>query len=101
MRRRSSLLVRSVTMNSGYPHPIIAREGWLFVGISATVALALSLAGWWFVAVPVWLIVVFIVQFFRDPPRVVPLQAKAILAPAHGRFMVVEKSQDPYLDREA
>src|SRR6266851_4727816 len=88
-------------MNSGYPHPIIAREGWLFVAISATVALALSLAGWWLAAVPAWLIVAFIVQFFRDPPRVVPSQPNAVLSPADGRVMVVEKARDPYLDREA
>src|SRR6202171_2326814 len=88
-------------MNSGYPHPIIAREGWLFVAISATVALALSLAGWWLAAVPVWLIVVFIAQFFRDPPRAVPSQPNAVLSPADGRVMVVEKTRDPYLDREA
>ncbi|HVS55750.1 MAG TPA: phosphatidylserine decarboxylase, partial [Casimicrobiaceae bacterium] len=87
-------------MNSGYPHPIIAREGWLFVAISATVALALSVAGWWLAAVPVWLLV-FIVQFFRDPPRAVPSQPNAVLSPADGRVMVVEKTRDPYLDREA
>src|SRR6202162_5244221 len=88
-------------MNDRYPHPIIAREGWLFVAISAAVALALSLAGWWLAALPVWLIMVFIVQFFRDPPRVVPSQPNAVLSPADGRVMVVEKARDPYLDRDA
>jgi phosphatidylserine decarboxylase len=88
-------------MNDRYPHPIIAREGWPFVAISTLVALALSIAGWWFAAVPVWLIVVFIVQFFRDPPRPVPSQPNAILSPADGRVLVVEKAHDPYLDRDA
>jgi phosphatidylserine decarboxylase len=88
-------------MSNPYPHPIIAREGWLFVAISAAVALALSLAGWWLVALPVWLVVVFIVQFFRDPPRVVPSQPNAVLSPADGRVVVVEKARDPYLDRDA
>jgi len=88
-------------MSNPYPHPIIAREGWLFVAISAAVALALSLAGWWLVALPVWLVVVFIVQFFRDPPRVVPSQPNAVLSPADGRVVVVEKTRDPYLDRDA
>ena len=80
---------------------MIAREGWPFVAISTLVALALSIAGWWFVAVPVWLIVVFIVQFFRDPPRPVPSQPDAVLSPADGRVLVVEKARDPYLDRDA
>ena len=88
-------------MNNPYPHPIIAREGWPFVAISTVVALALSLAGWWLAALPVWLIVVFIVQFFRDPPRVVPSQPNAVLSPADGRIVVVEKARDPYLDRDA
>ena len=88
-------------MNDRYPHPMIAREGWPYIGISALIALALSIAGWWLAAVPVWLIVVFVVQFFRDPPRVVPSQNNAILSPADGRVVVVEKARDPYLDRDA
>ena len=88
-------------MNNRYPHPIIAREGWPFVAISAAVALALTLAGWWLAALPVGLVTVFIVQFFRDPPRVIPSQPNAVLSPADGRVMVVEKARDPYLDREA
>jgi phosphatidylserine decarboxylase len=88
-------------MSNPYPHPIIAREGWLFVAISVAVALALSLTGWWLAALPVWLVVVFIVQFFRDPPRVVPSQPNAVLSPADGRVVVVEKARDPYLDRDA
>jgi phosphatidylserine decarboxylase len=88
-------------MNARYPHPIVAREGWPFVAISTLVALALSLAGWWLAAVPVWLIVVFIVQFFRDPPREVLSQPNAVLSPADGRVLIVEKAHDPYLDRDA
>ena len=88
-------------MNDRYPHPLIAREGWPFVAISTLIALALSIAGWWLAAVPVWIIVVFIVQFFRDPPRVVPPQPNAVLSPADGRVVVVEKARDPYLDRDA
>ena len=76
-------------MNNPYPHPIVAREGWLFIAISVAAALALSLAGWWLAALPVWLIAIFIVQFFRDPPRAVPSQPNAILSPADGRIVVV------------
>ena len=42
-----------------------------------------------------------IAQFFRDPPRRVPADAKAVLSPADGKIVVVEKTRDPYLDREA
>jgi phosphatidylserine decarboxylase len=84
-----------------YPHPIIAREGWLFLAIALLVALALSWTGLWLLAAIAWLGVVFIAQFFRDPPRAVPEQANAVLSPADGKVMVVERARDPYLDRDA
>ncbi|MCZ7153734.1 phosphatidylserine decarboxylase, partial [Salmonella enterica] len=44
---------------------------------------------------------VFVLQFFRDPPRPIPTQPNAVLAPADGRIVAVEKTQDPYAGREA
>ncbi len=88
-------------MNSDYPHPIIAREGWPFIAIAAAVAIALSYFGWWIFAILAWLAVVFIVQFFRDPPRAVPGQPNAVLSPADGKVMSVERARDPYLERDA
>ena len=88
-------------MNGNYPHPIIAREGWPFLAISAAIALALSFTSWWPLALLAWLAVIFIGQFFRDPPRPVPAQENAVLSPADGRVMSVEKSRDPYLHRDA
>jgi phosphatidylserine decarboxylase len=84
-----------------YPHPIIAREGWLFLGIALLIALALSWTGLWLLAAVAWLGVAFIAQFFRDPPRAVPEQANAVLSPADGKVMLVERARDPYLDRDA
>ena len=84
-----------------YPHPIIAREGWLHIVIAFAVAVgATELLGWLW-ALPFWTIALFVLQFFRDPPREVPKDPNAILAPADGRIVAVEKTQDPYLDREA
>lgn len=88
-------------MNSDYPNPIIAREGWLFIAIAVAVAIALSYLGWWIFAVLAWLVVVFIVQFFRDPPRAIPGQPNAVLSPADGKVMSVERARDPYLERDA
>ena len=86
-------------MNS-YPHPIIAREGWPFLGIAFAIALAVSSFsfGW---SIPFWIIALFVLQFFRDPARVIPTQPNAILSPADGRIVVVEKTLDPYAGREA
>lgn len=84
-----------------YPHPIIAREGWPFIAISFVVALVVQWAFGFWIALPVWIVVVFVVQFFRDPPRVIPDQANAVLSPADGRIVVVGKAHDPYANREA
>ena len=86
---------------SAYPHPIIAREGWPFVLGSlgaAVIVWAVAGFGW---SLPFWLLAVFVVQFFRDPPREVPQQANAVLAPADGRIVKVEKAHDPYTGRDA
>jgi phosphatidylserine decarboxylase len=86
---------------TNYPHPIIAREGWPFVGVAIAVAVALSLTSLWPLAVLAWIVVVFIVQFFRDPPRKVPADPDAVLSPADGKVVAVGKARDPYLDRDA
>ena len=87
-------------MKSPYPHPLIAREGWPFLGISFLVSLAAAwLIGWW--SIPLWIATLFILQFFRDPPREVPPDPLAVLSPADGRIVWVGKSEDPYLKREA
>jgi phosphatidylserine decarboxylase len=84
-----------------YPHPIIAREGWPFVAFSFFIALAASFGfGLWF-ALPFWLIAIFVLQFFRDPPRQLPSNANAIVSPADGRVVFVGKARDPYLHRDA
>lgn len=84
-----------------YPHPLIAREGWPFVAGS----LAAALLVWWGAGLawsaPLWLVAIFVVQFFRDPPRAVPAQANAVLAPADGRIVKVEDARDPYTARDA
>jgi len=40
-------------------------------------------------------------QFFRDPPRTIPAGPKAVLSPADGRVLLVERGRDPYLKRDA
>jgi len=87
-------------MKSSYPHPIIASEGWPFLAAAVAVALIVGhFWGWW--SVPFWLVALFILQFFRDPPRNVPNDPDAVVSPADGRIVAVEKNRDPYLDRDA
>ncbi len=84
-----------------YPHPIIAREGWPYLVIALLVALVLSVLGWWLLAVLAWVAFLFVLQFFRDPPRSVPTQPNAVLAPADGRIVRIGPAQDPYVGRDA
>jgi len=86
---------------SVYPHPLIAREGWPYLAATVLVALivALALGTPW--SLPFWLLALFVLQFFRDPPRAVPTQAGIVLSPADGRIVKVQATRDPYTDRDA
>lgn len=84
-----------------YPHPFIAREGWPFIAIALILAAGIhAFAGFAWAAFP-WLVVLFMIQFFRDPARSVPSEPGAVLSPADGRIVSVEKARDPYLERNA
>jgi phosphatidylserine decarboxylase len=86
---------------ANYPHPIIAKEGWPFLGgavLAAVVVHALAGFAW---ALPLWLVALFVLQFFRDPPREVPGDAKSVLSPADGRIVAIEPVRDPWLERDA
>jgi phosphatidylserine decarboxylase len=83
-----------------WPHPIIAREGWPYLaGTVAAALIATWIAGWW--SVPFWLLALFVLQFFRDPPRRAPLGDDLVLAPADGRVVMVGRAADAYTGRDA
>lgn len=89
-------------MNSNYPHPIIAREGWVLIGGSFLLAaLWTSFAGFGFVAALLWILFLLVTQFFRDPPRTVPTLPDVVLSPADGQIVKVEKTVDPFTNKDA
>lgn len=82
-------------MSRMYPYPLIAKEGWPFIiGSLVLSILTVVWCGWW--SLPLWVITVFVVQFFRDPARDIPADPEDVLSPADGRIVVVEKTSDPY-----
>jgi phosphatidylserine decarboxylase len=83
-----------------YPHPILAREGWPFIAAAIAVAVIVWAVAGFAWSVPLWLVAAFVVQFFRDPPRAVPTQPNAVLSPADGRIVKVEKVRDPLTERD-
>ena len=84
-----------------YPHPIIAREGWPYLAVMAGSSALVTWGVGWAFAAPFWILSLFVLQFFRDPGRRVPDEPHAVLSPADGRIVAVEKVNDPYLNREA
>ena len=84
-----------------YPHPIIAREGWPYLAGIVAIALLASYFVGGLVAFLVWLVALFVLQFFRDPGREIPGGDGVVLSPADGRVIKVERSQDPYGQRDA
>lgn len=87
-------------MPSHYPHPVIAREGWPYLGLATVVALVVTaVAGWW--SLPFWIVALFVLQFFRDPARPIPFGERLVLSPADGRVIAVGPARDPYGERDA
>ena len=82
-------------MMKKYPHPIIAVEGIPFVIVLLVASvLVATFYGWW--SLPLWLATIFVLQFFRDPQRVMPQGKGLVLCPADGRVIVVGEVNDPY-----
>lgn len=82
-------------MSRVYPYPLIAKEGWPFIIGSLVISILATIwCIWW--SLPLWLVTVFVVQFFRDPARDIPTAPADVLSPADGRIVVVEKTVDPY-----
>jgi phosphatidylserine decarboxylase len=84
-----------------YPHPLLAREGWPYIGASILAAVLVWLLFGFAWSLPVWLVVAFVIQFFRDPPRAVPAQPNAVLSAADGRVVSVRKALDPYTQTDS
>jgi len=80
---------------TNWPHPVVAREGWPFLALAAIVSAVIAyFFGWW--SLPFWLATIFILQFFRDPPREIPQDEGLVLCPADGKVIVVGNTTDPY-----
>jgi phosphatidylserine decarboxylase len=75
----------------------IAREGYPFVAVPGAVALVLAAFGKRRAAVPFALASLASAGFFRDPDRQPPDVEGAVLAPADGRVVRIERATDPFV----
>ena len=72
----------------------VAVEGYPFIGLFAFVTLILALLGWGFLTFLCLCLTLFSVYFFRNPERVVPSQADAVVSPADGKVVFVGQVQE-------
>ena len=79
----------------------IAKEGYPFIAASVAVAFILNISLGWDWALPVWLVALFMIQFFREPKREIPTEAGAVVSPADGKVVAVSTSQNPYGDGDS
>jgi phosphatidylserine decarboxylase len=80
---------------------LLAREGWGHTAVALIAAGTVQwlAGGWW--AAPLWVFVIFTLQFFRDPRRTVPTVMRGVICPADGKVIKIDEVQDPYLKRPA
>jgi len=86
---------------SDQSHPWLAREGWPFVAAAAVLAAVVAWQAGFAWSIPLWLILAFVAQFFRDPPRQVRAGPRAVLSPADGRIVKVEAVRDPHTGQDS
>jgi phosphatidylserine decarboxylase len=87
---------------------IIAREGYPFIAYSVGLTLLLTFSAWKLssavLAAPAaisFLLTLFVLSFFRNPERTSPGDGTAVVAPADGTVIVVERVQETPLGVEA
>lgn len=80
----------------------MAREGYLLIIVLALIALFLTLAGMVYSAIFSLAISLFMIYFFRNPEREIPEDERAVVAPADGKVIRIEKvREENHLKAEA
>lgn len=73
----------------------IAVEGYPFIGLFAFVTIVFGLLGWGFFTFVLFALTLFTVYFFRNPERLIPDEAGAVIAPADGKVIFVGEVDEP------
>lgn len=81
-------------------YPIIAKEGWLFIIISFFISVYVSYVNV-IASIPFWIISIFIIQFFRDPPRKISTKKNVVVSGADGKVIAIDETIDPYQKKKS
>ena len=73
----------------------LSLEGMPFIFFTALATLTFAIIGCWVMAVILLAAHFFILNFFRDPERVVPQESGVAVSPADGKVIKVETMRDP------
>jgi phosphatidylserine decarboxylase len=69
----------------------VAREGILFIIIGTGLTSIFLILNWKFLASPLAVLTLLIIYFFRDPDRTLINEKRAVLTPADGKVISIEK----------
>jgi phosphatidylserine decarboxylase len=72
----------------------VALEGYPFIFCGAFVTLILAILGYDRLALSALVLTLFVLAFFRDPERIGPADEDALVSPADGRVILIEKIID-------
>ena len=77
----------------------IAPEGWPFIAVAWAITIAAALL-WWPAAIPLGILAVWVVAFFRDPMRPGPRGDRYVVAAAEGHVVHVIETDEPMYVQE-
>jgi phosphatidylserine decarboxylase len=78
----------------------VSLEGLPFIFFTTVAAVIFAVVGCWVMAVTLLVVLFFVLNFFRDPERVVPQDPGAAVSPADGKVVKIETMRDPLTGEE-
>lgn len=76
------------------PQVPVAKEGYPFIFLLTFCTLLAGILAMTTATIVLFIVTIFVLGFFRDPERFVPTQDDALIAPADGKIILVEKVFD-------
>ena len=73
----------------------LSLEGMPFIFLTTVATLTFAILDCWFMATLLLVVLFLVLNFFRDPERVVPQEPGAAVSPADGKVIKVETMRDP------